>query len=41
MDDTVLEISENRHNNAHHEYHRKRNHTADDFIFLENDVSEV
>ena len=41
MDDTVLEISKNWHNNADQEYHRKRNRSADDFIFLENDISEV
>ena len=28
-------------NNVHQEYHRKRNHSAYDFIFLENVISEV
>ena len=31
----------NWHNNVYQEYHRKRNHSADDFIFLENVISEV
>ena len=26
----------NWHNNEYQEYHRKRNHSADDFIFLKN-----
>ena len=29
------------HKNVYKEYHRKRNHSADDFIFLENVISEV
>ena len=29
----------NWHNNVYQEYHRKRNHSADDFIFLENNQS--
>ena len=28
-------------NNVYQEYHRKRNHSADDFIFLENVISEA
>ena len=31
----------NWRNNVHQEYHRKRNHSADDFIFSENVISEV
>ena len=31
----------NWHNNVYQEYQRKRNHSADDFIFLENVISEV
>ena len=29
----------NWHNNIYQEYHRKRNHSTDDFIFLENVIS--
>ena len=31
----------NWHNNVYQEYHRKRNHSAGDFIFLENVISVV
>ena len=31
----------NWHSNVYQEYHRKTNHSADDFIFLENVISEV
>ena len=31
----------NWHKNLYQEYHRKRNHSLDDFIFLENVISEV
>ena len=31
----------NWRNDVYQEYHRKRNHSADDFIFLENVISEV
>ena len=31
----------NWRNNVYQEYHRKKNHSADDFIFLENVISEV
>ena len=41
MDDTVLEISKNWLSNVYQEYLRKRNHSADDFVFLENVIPEV
>ena len=31
----------NWHDNVYQEYHRKRSHSADDFIFVENAISEV
>ena len=31
----------NWHNNVYQEYHKKINHSADDFIFLENVISKV
>ena len=31
----------NWRNNVYQDYHRKRNHSSDDFIFLENVISEV
>ena len=31
----------NSHNNVYQKYYRKTNHSADDFIFLENVLSEV
>ena len=36
-----LKFPINWRNNVYQEYHRKRNHSTDDFIFLENGISEV
>ena len=44
MDDTILEISNKLTYQCDihwKEYQRKRNHSANDFIFLENVISEV
>ena len=36
-----LESQINRHNDLYQEYHSKRYHNPNDFIFLENVISEV